>query len=74
MNDTLLIVGIFLIIIGVYWYNSVSADLTRGEFTFNINLGRINDLKGQQNYAIATSVIGAIIAFAGAVDRGPRYE
>lgn len=74
MNDTFLIVGIFLIIAGAYAYNYADTELTEGKYTFNISLKKLNDLKSIQNYGIAVSVIGAIIAFAGALERDPPHD
>jgi predicted negative regulator of RcsB-dependent stress response len=71
MNGTFLILGFFLIIAGVYGYNYASTELTEEKYSLHFDLSKMNDLKSTQNYAIAVSVIGAIIAFAGALDRDP---
>lgn len=71
MNGTYLIIGFFLLFIGVYGYNHACTELTKEEYSFRVNLSKINDLRSMQNYAIAVSVVGAIFAFAGVLDRDP---
>lgn len=71
MNDTLLIIGIAVIIAGVIVYNYAGSELVEEKYSFRFDLGKMNDLRNTQNMAIAVSVIGAIIGLAGALDRDP---
>ncbi|MDD3074780.1 MAG: hypothetical protein PHS56_10215 [Eubacteriales bacterium] len=72
MNDTLLMIGIAILIAGVIVYNYASTELVEEKYSFRFDLGKMNDLRNTQNIAIAVSVIGAIIGLAGALDRDPQ--
>lgn len=69
MNDTLLIIGIAVLIAGVLVYNYASNELVEEKYSFRFDLGKINDLRNTQNMAIGVSIIGVIIGLAGAVSK-----
>lgn len=71
VNDTLLIIGIAILIAGVMVYNYASNELVEERYSLRFDLGKMNDLRNTQNVSIAVSVIGAIVALAGALDRDP---
>lgn len=68
MNDTLLIIGIAILIAGVIVYNYAGTELMEERYSLRFSLSKMNDLQNTQNIAIAISVIGAIVGLAGALD------
>lgn len=71
MNGTYLLIGIFIIFMGVYWYNSLSMELAVETYSLSFNISKMSHLASMQNYALALSATGFLVGLGGALERNP---